>query len=269
MDGNRNHPTNTLLSFELASPPESDSNNKRTKAPASDSTATTDTRSWIKHFPPMPTKRGYPATVTHKRSLVVAGGDTTWLKDYFLTTVEILNTTTLQWSVASSLPMPLRGATAAVCVDRDSKDSTLYLLGGWDRSGKAVHACSLESLLTTAVPSDPEQTLPDLAAVPCSCCWRKVADAPHSHSSCVSLGNKLFTFGGKEVGGGGSEEVNMFSDEANQWRCVGKMLVGRSHPLVTSLADNQQVVIAGGLTKGPHVTNCCEIARLKKSAHLK
>ena len=39
-----------------------------------------------------------------------------------LTTVEVMNTDTLQWSTASSLPYPLYGASATVC--RDS----VYLL---------------------------------------------------------------------------------------------------------------------------------------------
>ena len=269
--GNKRRPTNTLLSL-------SSSSRRRccqdggTESVAESETSQcndirfncTDTVNWSEHFPPMPTRRGYPAAVSHKHWLVVAGGDTTWLKDTFLSTVEILDTTTLQWSSASSLPQPLRGATAAVCVNRESRDSTLYLLGGWDKNGSTVFACSLESLLSTAVPCDPKQTLflPQGATVPCSCCWKVVAAAPHSDSSCVSLGNKLFTFGGRGAGGGGSEHIHVYCEATDEWQCIGKMLVGRAHPLVSGLADGCRAVIAGGMTKGPHVTSRCEVALL-------
>ena len=266
VDGDRKRPTNVLLSLLSASRQDeaAGSNDELAGLGAGSPDSTATLLSWSEHFPPMPTRRGYPAAVTHSHWLIVAGGDSTWLKDRFLTTVEVLNTTTLQWFTVSSLPQPLRGATAAVCVNQDSKDATLYLLGGWDRNGNTVFACSLKRLLSTAVLYDFKGTLPDLSAVavPCSCCWKMVAGAPHSDSSCVSLGNKLFTFGGKGSSGGGSEYVHVYCEETNEWQCVGKMLVGRSHPLVAGLADGCRAVIVGGLMKGPHVTNHCEVALL-------
>ena len=60
---------------------------------------------WTKQFPPMPTKRWLTAVVCSGRSLVVAGG---WGEgDKRLSTVEVMDTKTLQWSTASSLPQPL------------------------------------------------------------------------------------------------------------------------------------------------------------------
>lgn len=229
-----------------------------------DSPDSITTLNWNEHYPPMPTRRGYPAAIAHDLWVVVVGGDTTWLRESFLSTVEVLNTTTFQWFTASSLPRPLRGATAAVCVNVDSNDATLYLLGGWDKSGNAVFACSLQSLLSTVILCVPDGTLPNPSATtaPCSCIWRMVASAPCSGSSCVSLGNKLFTFGGKRCSGGGSEYVHAYSEVTNEWQCVGRMSVGRSYPLVTGLADGCRAVVVGGLTKGPHITNHCEVALL-------
>ena len=56
---------------------------------------------WEEVLPPMPTKRRHPAAAntTH---LVVAGGGS--LLGDGIATVEVLNTETLQWSTASSLP---------------------------------------------------------------------------------------------------------------------------------------------------------------------
>ena len=267
MGGDRSQPTNTLLS--LLSPSTLNCNWDSDSCPESkrirlDDNLVTSALSWSAHFPAMPTKRGYPAVVYHNHSLIVAGGDTTWLRNNFLTTVEILNTITLQWCTASSLPVPLRGSTAAVCVNRQTLDSTLYLLGGWDKSGNSVYTCSLGRLLSTAVRNDPKETLPNpTTKAPCSCSWRTVAPAPFSDSSCVSLRNRLFVFGGRAWNGEGSDFIYHYHEPANRWICVGKMSVGRSHPLVAKLADDCRAVVVGGMTKGPHVTNCCEMVQLK------
>ena len=81
-------------------------------------------------------------TVSTGKALVVAGG---YGEEYAtLATVEVMDTDTLQWSTASSLPHPLSDATATVCGDR------VYLGGGWDEHGystKSVFTCSLSALL--------------------------------------------------------------------------------------------------------------------------
>lgn len=269
VSGNRRQPTNTLLSL-LSSPSPRDDwdedscpQSKRARLDDSYLCTSDSDLSWSEHYPAMPTKRGYPAAVYHNHSLVVAGGDTTWLRDNFLTTVEVLNTVALQWYTVSSLPVPLRGSTAAaVCVNQDCLDSTIYLLGGWDKAGNSVYACSLRQLLSTAIPCDQTETLPSVTNTPCSCCWKSVAPAPFSDCSCVSLGNELFVFGGRGWNGQGSEYIHAYRQRSNQWVCVGKMSIGRSHPLVTKLADDRRAVVVGGLTKGPHVTSCCEVAEL-------
>ena len=101
---------------------------------------------WVEHFPSMPTKRALTAVVCKGRALVVAGG---YGEGYTtLATVEVMNTDTLQWSTASSLPQPLSDATATVWRGQ------VYLGGGWDEhdySTKSIFTCSLSALLTTAV----------------------------------------------------------------------------------------------------------------------
>ena len=103
---------------------------------------------WTKRFPLMPTKRWLTAVVCsgRLRSLVIAGG---WGEgDKYLSTVEVMDTVTLQWSTASSLPHPLREATATLCGDQ------VYMLGGFGKSGrsKSVFTCSLAALLQSFQP---------------------------------------------------------------------------------------------------------------------
>lgn len=64
--------------------------------------------SWKKIYPPMPTKRWKTAIANTPSHLVVAGGlSTTTVYDFDTpgqSTVEVLNTETLQWFTACSLP---------------------------------------------------------------------------------------------------------------------------------------------------------------------
>lgn len=81
-------PTNTLLTY-------SDSRHK-----------------WIERYPPMQCKRRLPAVVTTTSLLVVAGGN--GLQNAILSTVEIMNVHTQQWSTVGDLPLPLTHASMAV-----------------------------------------------------------------------------------------------------------------------------------------------------------
>lgn len=84
---------------------------------------------WVKHFPSMPTKRSHTTVVSSGKALVVAGGRGEGVAT--LTTVEVMDTETLQWSTACRLPQPLSNASATVCGDN------VYMVGG----GMASVAC--------------------------------------------------------------------------------------------------------------------------------
>ena len=81
----------------------------------------------------MTTKRKSVIAVTTGRVLTVAGG--------YLTTVEIMNTDTHQWSTAADLPLTMTSASATVCGDR------IYMC-----DGKSVITCSLPALLQSCSP---------------------------------------------------------------------------------------------------------------------
>ena len=79
-------------------------------------------RRWTKKIPPMPTKRSETTSLYTGTMLIVAGGKG---KGYnVLSTVEVMNTETHQWSTAADLPQPMYQASATVCGDQ------LYMLDG-------------------------------------------------------------------------------------------------------------------------------------------
>ena len=68
---------------------------------------------WVEHFPHMPTKRYGITAVSSGKSLVVAGGG--GVDHKLLHIVEVMDTETLQWSTASSLPFTFKNALATIC----------------------------------------------------------------------------------------------------------------------------------------------------------
>ena len=96
-------------------------------------------REWCEQFHPMPTKRAWTVAICTGKALVVAGGVASGFS--MCTAVEVMDTETLQWSIASSLPHPLYGGSATVCGD------CLYLM-----EGKTVLTYSLSNLFQSCQP---------------------------------------------------------------------------------------------------------------------
>ena len=135
---------------------------------------------WLPNLPAMPTKRYWTAAVCSGRSLIVAGGNN---GRNILSTVEVLDTDTRQWSIASSPTHPFSNATISICGER------LYMLVGVDQTGyntRSVLSCSVPELLQSCQPQPLAEKLRTAPANQ-STIWRRVADAPHYWSSCATL----------------------------------------------------------------------------------
>ena len=75
----------------------------------------TEQQKWTKHFPPMMYYHNLLAITCTSTSLIVARG---WGPDNQWAPVEIMDTNTLCWPTATSLPYPLGQAMATICGDR-------------------------------------------------------------------------------------------------------------------------------------------------------
>ena len=96
-----------------------------------------------------PNQRALTAVICSGKALVVAEG---WGEGGTpLNTVEVMDTDTLKWSVATSLPHPLSDASATVCGD------SVCVVGGHDQQcATEVLTCSLSSLLQSLTPGGAE-----------------------------------------------------------------------------------------------------------------
>ena len=197
-------------------------------------------KKWLLDLPAMPTKRYFTAAVCSGCSLIVAGGED---GSNSLATVEVLDTNTRQWSIASSLPYPFSLATTSICGER------LYTLGGEDQTGRwtrSVLSCSIPELLQSC------QTQPlagklRKASANKSTIWRQVADAPYYFSSCATLCGQLVAVGGYEAGKSTSA-ISVYNETTGSWEAVGNMPTARSLALVAIL--NGKMMVVGGYVGG-------------------
>ena len=190
---------------------------------------------WTEQFPPMPTKRWLTAAVCSGKSLVVAGGSTGYK---CLSTVEVMDTETLQWSTASSLPHPLREATATLCGDQ------IYMLGGFNQANKyskSVFTCSLASLLMSC---QPQSLLARLKAF-FTKVWHQLADTPVTLSTCTSLQGQVLAVGGCDSDDEDTTAIHMYNTTTNSWEVISHMATPRHQCLVAVLPRDKLMVVGG------------------------
>ena len=190
---------------------------------------------WVEHFPPMPTKRYATAAVCSGKSLVVAGGDGGDNKP--LHTVEVIDTDTLQWSTASSLPFALRYATATICQD------CIYLLG-YDMT-RSVLACTMADLLQSCQPQSLGARLETLTLQEV---WHRVADLPVRSSSCATFCGQLLAVGGCDNSfENRTTAIHQYNPATNSWEVISHMSTARTYPLVAVLPGNKLMVVGGNI----------------------
>ena len=182
---------------------------------------------WEEVLPPMPTKRVHPAAANTPTHLVVAGGSQLRHGEPMVT-VEVLNTETLQWSTASSLPKAVPYPQITTC------GGCIYLA----RTGNKVLSCSVEDLLKSTNSSDGGSV------------WTRMAAIPTRHrSSLVTLSGRVLAIGGKD-GGNPTGAIHCYDVATKSWSVIGEMPTPRSRVLTAVLPSNELVVVGGKTALG-------------------
>ena len=183
--------------------------------------------SWGKILPPMPTTRSNPAAAMTPTHLVVAGGT---LRADRVVTVEVLNTETLQWSTASSLPQEVGLPQMTTC------GGCIYLTS----SDNKVFSCSVDDLLKSTNSSDGGPVWSRLARIP----------TPYT-SSLAALRGRVLTIGGKDDGGNPTGAIHCYNLATNSWSVTDTELpTPRSQVLTVVLHSNELVVVGGRKASG-------------------
>ncbi len=177
---------------------------------------------WTSPYPNMPTTRWSAAAVGYQHFLVVAGG---FGGGSYLTTVEILNTSTKRWYAAAPLPVRCSSLTPALVGD------TLYLLNS---PNKQLFSTSLPTLVShaTSTPRAPPPT------------W-EVADTELILSTAVSLYNFLLAVGGMDDRDRCSSAIRLYNPQTKRWTKVGDVPAALSACSCAVLSSGELVVLGG------------------------
>ena len=197
---------------------------------------------WTEMFPPMPTKRSQTMALCSGLALVVAGGEGKGGRA--LTTVEVMNTESRQWSTAADLPEPLWGASASL-----SYDAHMYLVGGVKSDRKptsSVYVSSLNSLLRSCQPMFQSVQNVDSSTVDIpDVMWSRVADLPVRGPTCVFFHNRLMVVGGEDANRQRTTAIHMNDPNNDTWEVISHMSTGRNQCFAAVLPDNQLMVVGG------------------------
>ena len=182
-----------------------------------------------KGLPSMTTKRILPATVTITTHLVVAAGT----MKYFglggdLSSVEVLDTETLQWSMASSLPQDIESPRMTSC------SGYVYL-----SDNNTVFSCSVEGLLQSC--QLPPHKPTSINSSKSGSIWTSQANIPVvSGSSLATLGEHVLAIGGESTA-----NIHCYDRATNSWSVIGEMPTTRFNSLTVISPDSELIVMGG------------------------
>ena len=205
---------------------------------------------WTEEFTPMTYYHNLPTVACTSTLLIVAGG---YGPDEKKAPVEVMDTGTLCWFTAASLPFPWHQAAATIC--RDS----LYIVGGYDEKHvKSVLTCVVSELLqSTTTDHDPSsEASPTASGLQPSTdgqgVWQEVAKLPVYSSALVTVQGRLLAVGGCDSDRKPTSTVLQYNSATNSWNVVSRMNNNRCHCFAAVLPDNT-VVVAGSSDKSDSV----------------
>ena len=186
----------------------------------------------------MPVKLYHPAVVCTGNHLLVT--------DVTKNIVYVMETTSLKWFSASSLPDYVINPSLSVC------GTEVYVL---TNSG-SVFSCSLPTLLQSSSAVQPETT--DV--------WQRVASVPVSDSTLTTLCGQLVAVGGHNVLLEPVDTIHLYNPLMDSWHIIGQMPTARYDCLVATLPGDILVVI-GGYTRVLRSCDDVEVACISCVVH--
>ena len=145
--------------------------------------------------------------------------------------VEILDTDSIQWHHAASLPQPRCHSPSAII------GNICYLLGGGLLYNQAFSVC-LDDLISQAV-SQPASA----SGLPTPSPWQSLSDTPLGHSTALAFNGALLTVGGNLTG---STAIYHYQPSSRSWVEAGELPTKRSTCICTILHSGDLYVASGG-----------------------
>lgn len=199
--------------------------------------------SWVHPYPPVPTVQSCAAAVGYQQFLVVVGPSS----DSVLTgsspaSVEVLDTSTLQWHSAHPLPVACDSMASALLGD------TLYLIGGISdflSPTTQVFSTSLPTLISHAVQSHRYYNTPSTVSPAVVPMWESLSETPLLYSTVLAFSDSILAVGGMDDLGEYCSSVHIYNPADKEWMKVGDMPVRRSR-LTSVVLSSGELLVSGG-----------------------
>ena len=192
---------------------------------------------WKQPFPAMPTARWLMSAVGYKRWVLVVGGDEERC-------VEVLDTATNKWYVATPLPDDAPRPSLTVIQD------TLYVV--W---GHSAISLSIPILISDAVSQHPTT---HTSSGPQSTEWQPLPNTPTSNPATTSLQGSLVAVGGDLP----SSSIAMYLPHMEQWLEVAQLPTPRQLCTCAILPETQQLMVIGGLDEDGEYVKSIDLCTL-------
>ena len=186
-----------------------------------------DSKEWTNPYPDMSTPREECSAVAYKEWLVVAGGKGVGSDD--LSSVEVLNTDTKQWSAGPSTPMPWINMRPAIVGD------LCYFMGG------LIDGDSTDIVYSVSLPALTSQL--NSGAID-SWIWKEISGLLKD-SSPLSISGSLLAVGGSDGDENPVSAIHLYQPETGKWVEVGNMPTPLRDCTCVALT-NRELLVAGG-----------------------
>ena len=201
--------------------------------------STWDGQVWHQELPPMPTKRLRPGVTTYQSLVVVAGGQCED-EQTLLSSITILNITTLQWSTLDNLSLPrpmyriqftissahLYVASATIAYDVATSIATTT------NTVRQLPLTALENALTSEGDNVSHH-------------WTEIAPTPYYNSALLQDTAHVVAVGGSDESYTPTSDVFVYDPNNNKWTKVGQLGVPRVRCTAVSLSSTSFIVCGG------------------------
>ena len=200
---------------------------------------------WQQDIPAMPTKRIRPGVIKYNKYVIAAGGMSEHNRA-LLSSIDILDTSTMEWWTPANfqLPIPMYALDVAVC-----------------SSGMYVAAAVIDYDITNndKTPSDDAWKLPvgvleevligQKKNSPQQYEWTKIASTPYNHSTLVKTSPHPVAIGGAvsgdRSGRNSTPNISVYNPNCDKWATVGQLQVSRARCAAVTVSGSSLLVCGG------------------------
>ena len=195
---------------------------------------TAESNEWAHPYPHMSTARSSCSAVVYKEWLVVAGGDVNGAVS--LSSLEVMNTVTLQWYAAPPTPTPWAEMKTAIVED------TCYFMGGFTGFTTVVYSVYSVSLpaLISQLHSQGSEKIARQHQI-----WKEIPELLTTFSTPLSISGSLLAVGGMDKDRQAVTAIHLYQPDTGTWVKVGDMPTPRYQCTCAMIAD-REMLVAGG-----------------------